>query len=180
MILWLIRAGTKVRNPSPQGKIVPVTRPVQSSPINARLFFRMASRARTDWSFGVSLFLVAERFVAFDATGFDLCVCAAGNAVVGLFDVDASTFAISIRVTDFLMTGHAFQHNFHARILVRVVTILAACRIRRFDVSSVIKIFDHAPFVMLPPMRTLFRIAKPDDARRRRFRGSTRRRRRRR
>lgn len=136
----------------------------------------MASRARTDRGFRIGFFLVPIRFVAFDATGFDLCVRAAGNAVISLFDVDASTFAISIRMTDFLMTGHAFQHNFHARILVRVMTILAACRIRRFDVSSVVEIFDHAPFVMLPPMRTLFRIAKPDDARRRRLRGSTRRR----
>lgn len=129
----------------------------------------MASRTRTDRSLGVGVFLVAISFVAFDATGFDLGVRAAGNAVISLFDIDAAAFAVGVGVSDFLMAGHAFQHDFHTRILVRVMTILTAFRIRRFDVSPVIEIFNHAPFVMLPPVRTLFRVAKPDDTRRRRF-----------
>lgn len=133
----------------------------------------MARAARTDRSFGVGVFLVAECFVAFDATGFDFCVRAAGNAVISLFDVDAAAFAIGVRVAGFLMTGHAFQHGFHARILVRVMAILTALRVVRFDVSSVIEIFDDSPFVVLSPVRTIFRIAKPYDARRRWLHGST-------
>lgn len=136
------------------------------------LLFSVTSRAWTDRSFGVGVFFVAECFVAFNATGFDFCVRAAGNAVISLFHIDAAAFAIGVRVPGFLMTGHAFQHGFHARVLVRVMAILAALRVIRFDVSSVIEIFDYAPFVVLPPMRTVFRIAKPDDACRRWLHGS--------
>lgn len=80
--------------------------------------------------------------------------------MICIFDVHTAAFAIGIRMPCFFVTTDALQHGFNLRVFVGVMTILAALRVRRLDVISVIEIFDDAPFAVLPPIRTFFRIAQ--------------------
>lgn len=125
------------------------------------MFFGMTARARRfDRRFRVGVFFVAVAFVAFDATslvgGFARAI---SDTVIGAFHVYTAAFFRGIRVVCVLVTGDAFLDDFLTRNFVRVVTGFATLGVFRLDVRTVIEIFDHAPFRVLPPMRTFFRIA---------------------
>lgn len=137
----------------------------QLARVKPRLLFRMTGRAGFDGRIAVRIFLDVS-LVAFDTAGLILCIRASGNAVIGLFHIHSAAFARGIRMAGFLVTGNALGDGLDSRVLVGVMAILAALRIVRFDVSSVIEIFDHAPLVMLSPVRTFLRIAQPHNARR--------------
>lgn len=79
--------------------------------------------------------------------------------MISILDVNASAFAFGILMAGFFVTTDALQDGFNSRIFVGVMAILAALCVRRLDMISVIEIFDDAPFVVLSPMRTFFRIA---------------------
>src|SRR5262249_18529402 len=102
--------------------------------------------------------LVAVTFVAFDATGL-WRLLAVRDAVISVLHVNAATFIRCVRVIRALVTSQALQHLFHTSVLVGVMTILTPLRVFRLRMIAVIKVFDDAPFGMLPPLRTLFRIA---------------------
>lgn len=163
----------KIHHPLPPSDFIRIslltTKLIPLSRVRPGLFFGVTGLAGTDGSLGIRIFFVAICFVAFNAARFDLRVRASGNAVIGILNIYAAAFGICIRVSEFLVTGDAPEHGFDARIFVRVMAILAALRIRRFDVIAVIEIFDHTPFVVLSPMRTFFRIAQTNDPARRGF-----------
>ena len=112
---------------------------------------------RLDRRFGIRI-LVAVAFVTFDATGL-WRLLAVRDAVISVLHVHAAAFARRVRIICALVTGEAFQHLLRLGVLVGMVTILALIRVFRFRVISVIEVFDDAPFGMLSPLRTLFRIA---------------------
>ena len=116
----------------------------------------MAANAIFNGSFGVAVFSIAIRFVAFDAAGFMLSI---RNTVVGVFDIHAAAFFICVGMAGFLVATDALGNLFNASVFVGVMAILTAFRILRLNMRAVIEIFDHAPFRVLPPMRTFFRIA---------------------
>src|SRR5262245_5119181 len=127
---------------------------------------------RLDGRFGVRV-LVTVAFVAFYAAGLGR-LWAVGNAVIGVLHVNAAAFIRCIWVIRPLVTAEALQHLFRFGVLVSVVTILTLVRVFRLNVSSVIEVFDDAPFGMLAPLIALFRIAHFNNAHRRRFHGSRR------
>ena len=158
----------KIRHPFPQCEIAFASlrgaSRVQFSRIQPRLFFSMTGDAFFNRSFGVSVLFVAIRFVAFNATGLVFRVRTARDSVIRVLNLYPTAFAFRIRMPGFFMATDALQHGFNARVFVRMVAILAALRIGWLDVISMIEIFDHAPFVVLPPMRTFFRIPQANDS----------------
>lgn len=128
-----------------------------SPQVELSLFHGMTTLAGRDWSSGVRLLLVPVNLVAFDAAG--LVLPASGYAVIGVLHVNLATLARRVRVINLLVTCNALEHRLHARVFVGVMAILATGRIRRLRVIAVVKVFDHAPFGVLAPVRTLLWIA---------------------
>ncbi len=134
--------------------------------IEPRLLLGVAALAASDRRFGVRVLFVAVLFVALDAAGLVSLVRAAGDSMIGVLDVDAAALLRGVGMIGLLVAGDALQDRFLPGVLVGVMAILAPLGIRRFEMIAVIEIFDDAPFAVLAPMRTLFRIAQSDDARR--------------
>lgn len=126
--------------------------------VKPRLFFRMTGCAWFDGRIAVRIFLDVC-LVAFDAAGLVFCIRASGNAVIGLFHIHSPAFTSRIRMIGFLVATDALRDGLDSRVFVGVMAILAALRVVRFDVISVIEIFDHAPLVMLSPVRTFLWVA---------------------